>query len=60
MTLIADWLGIQPWYLISGSVCALMGVVGFLSPALLNIEKSNGNGKKEAADIPEEAAFEVT
>lgn len=35
---IADRFGIQTWFLLGGSVCALMGIVGFLLPAVMNVE----------------------
>ena len=35
---IADWLGVQTWYIAGGIVCFLMGVVGFFLPAVAHIE----------------------
>jgi DHA3 family macrolide efflux protein-like MFS transporter len=35
---VADRLGIQTWFLLGGSLCVLMGVVGLLIPAVMNIE----------------------
>lgn len=35
---LSDKIGIMVWYVAGGVVCAVMGVVGFLSPAVLNIE----------------------
>jgi DHA3 family macrolide efflux protein-like MFS transporter len=35
---VADWLGVQVWFLIGGAVCALMGVVSFFVPAIVGIE----------------------
>ncbi|MCE9645835.1 MAG: MFS transporter [Chloroflexi bacterium] len=34
----ADRFGIQPWFLIAGTCCALMGVVGFFFPDVMQIE----------------------
>ena len=34
----ADRFGIQPWFLIAGCSCALMGVVGFFIPDVMGIE----------------------
>jgi DHA3 family macrolide efflux protein-like MFS transporter len=36
---IADAFGVQVWFVLGGVVCALMGVVGFFVPALVNIEE---------------------
>ncbi|MDP3450342.1 MAG: MFS transporter [Anaerolineaceae bacterium] len=36
----ADRFGIQPWFLIAGCICVLMGIVGFFIPAVMNIEES--------------------
>lgn len=35
----ADALGIRVWYWAGGIVCAGMGVVGLLIPAVMQIEK---------------------
>jgi DHA3 family macrolide efflux protein-like MFS transporter len=34
----ADRFGIQPWFLIAGCSCAIMGVVGFFIPDVMQIE----------------------
>ncbi len=34
----ADRFGIQPWFLIAGCSCALMGVIGFFIPDVMGIE----------------------
>jgi len=34
----ADRLGVQPWFLIAGCFCVLMGVVGFFIPDVMGIE----------------------
>jgi DHA3 family macrolide efflux protein-like MFS transporter len=35
---VADWLGVQVWFLVGGAVCALMGMVGLFVPAILFME----------------------
>ncbi|MCX7854627.1 MAG: MFS transporter, partial [Anaerolineae bacterium] len=35
---VADWLGVQVWFLVGGMVCALMGVVSFFVPAIVHME----------------------
>lgn len=35
---VADWIGIQSWFIFGGIVMGLSGVAGFLIPALRNIE----------------------
>jgi len=42
---VADWLGIQFWYLIGGSICILATIAAFFIPAIMNIEQ---NHKEEA------------
>jgi len=37
---ISDWLGIQVWYWIGGSLCLLMGLGGFFIPVIMNIENN--------------------
>jgi DHA3 family macrolide efflux protein-like MFS transporter len=39
---VADTFGIQTWFIVGGTVVALMGIVGYLIPAVLNIESNNG------------------
>jgi DHA3 family macrolide efflux protein-like MFS transporter len=34
----ADRFGIQPWFLIAGTCCTLMGIVGFFFPDVMEIE----------------------
>ncbi len=38
---IADTLGVRAWYIISGAMCVLMGLIGFSAPAILRIEDRN-------------------
>jgi DHA3 family macrolide efflux protein-like MFS transporter len=41
---IADWVGVQTWYIAGGIVCSLMGVVGFFIPAIAQIEHNRVEG----------------
>jgi DHA3 family macrolide efflux protein-like MFS transporter len=34
----ADRFGIQPWFLIAGITCSVMGIVGFFIPDVMGIE----------------------
>ncbi len=38
---VADRFGIQTWFMVGGILCILMGVAGFLLPAVMNIEAQN-------------------
>jgi len=40
---VTDWLGIQMWYVTAGVLCVAIGLVGFFTPAIANIEQ-NHNG----------------
>ena len=42
---VADWLGIQAWYLVGGLACALMGLSGFLIKSVITIDEQNPGGK---------------
>lgn len=35
---VADWVGIQAWFLMGGALCVLMAVAGLFIPAVINIE----------------------
>lgn len=35
---VADWLGVQSWFLIGGAACVGMGVLGCFLPAVVNLE----------------------
>jgi DHA3 family macrolide efflux protein-like MFS transporter len=35
---VADRFGVQSWFLVGGLACALMGVLGFFLPAVVNLE----------------------
>jgi MFS transporter, DHA3 family, macrolide efflux protein len=39
---VADWLGVQTWYLIGGLVTCLMGMSGFFLPLVMNVEDGAG------------------
>jgi hypothetical protein len=45
----ADLWGVQTWLAVGGGVCALMGVVGFVIPALMEIETGRGVQEVEPA-----------
>jgi DHA3 family macrolide efflux protein-like MFS transporter len=40
---VADYMGVQSWFIIGGVVCALMGVVGYFIPAVMTFE----DGRKQ-------------
>jgi DHA3 family macrolide efflux protein-like MFS transporter len=40
---ISDKFGIQTWFLLGGSICILMALVGLFIPALMNIEAQHTN-----------------
>jgi DHA3 family macrolide efflux protein-like MFS transporter len=48
---VADWLGVQAWFIIGGTLCIVWGVVMFLTPAVMNIE-AHGRAAREAAERP--------
>jgi DHA3 family macrolide efflux protein-like MFS transporter len=48
---IADLIGVRSWYVIGGVICSLMGVLGFLIPAVLYLE--DGRGKPEGVESQE-------
>ena len=37
---VADWLGVQSWYVMAGASCIVMAVWGLLNPAVMNIENN--------------------
>lgn len=45
---IADLIGVRSWYVIGGVICSLMGVLGFLIPAVLYLE--DGRGKPDEVE----------
>ncbi len=40
---VAELVGVRTWYLAGGAMCVVMGIVGWLSPALMRIEESGGS-----------------
>jgi len=38
---VSDWLGLQIWYVAAGVLCGVSGVLGFVIPAMVNIEENN-------------------
>lgn len=38
---VADRFGIQTWFMLGGTLCILMGIVGILLPVVMNIESQN-------------------
>ncbi len=42
---VADWLGLQVWYLAAGIMCLLAGIAGIAMPALVNIEQNASDGQ---------------
>lgn len=53
---LADAVGLQPVYLVSGAVCLGMGTLGFLMPIIRDIE-NNPNGVPAAEGAPADAAI---
>jgi DHA3 family macrolide efflux protein-like MFS transporter len=46
---IADWLGVQFWYIFGGGICILTTLVAFFIPTIMNIEQ---NQSSENVPIP--------
>lgn len=46
----ADTFGIQPWFLIAGTSCVLMGVFGFFLPDVMQMERRTGDGQLAIPD----------
>lgn len=38
---LSDLVGIRAWYLFGGAVCLLMGMAGFLTPAIMKVESNH-------------------
>lgn len=50
---IADAVGVRPWYIVGGAIFALMGVIAFFVPAIVNVEQNqNGHAEPEEASAP--------
>jgi DHA3 family macrolide efflux protein-like MFS transporter len=47
---VSDWLGLQVWYLAAGVLCSLVGLSGFLIPAIVHIEE-NQNGTAVPGEV---------
>jgi DHA3 family macrolide efflux protein-like MFS transporter len=47
---LADVIGVRAWFLIGGAATLLMGVIGFLIPALVNIERERDDHPEPAAE----------
>lgn len=50
---IADWLGVQVWFLIGGLICVVASMVMLLTPAVMDIE-SHGHAVQAARDAQSE------
>jgi DHA3 family macrolide efflux protein-like MFS transporter len=38
---VSDWLGLQVWYLVAGTLCIILGLGGRFVPAIANIEENH-------------------
>jgi DHA3 family macrolide efflux protein-like MFS transporter len=56
---VADALGVRTWYLVGGVVCALMGVVGFFIPAVMQLEDGRAQPASELSPA-DERLVEIT
>ncbi len=56
---VSDWIGLQVWYVTAGILCAVVGLVGFFTPALLHIEENAQGQATFAAGTPASAASAV-
>ena len=56
---VADWLGIQAWYVVGGLACALMGMSGFLIRPVVTIDEQNP-GEKAAEPVIQQPAPAVS
>jgi MFS transporter, DHA3 family, macrolide efflux protein len=45
----ADAIGIQPWFLIAGISCIVMGIFGFFSSAVMDMENNNTKRDEQVA-----------
>ncbi len=53
---VADLLGVRAWYVASGLICAAMGILGFLLPALLRIEEDGPEEEPDSTGLTPAAA----
>lgn len=56
---VADVIGIQSWYVIGGTACILMAVVGYFIPALMNIEQNHRKAAEKDLEQVEASSPEV-
>lgn len=50
---VAEWLGIQSWYVVGGIVCALMGIAGFMMRVVATIDDQAPGGTIAAPMLAE-------
>ena len=55
---VSDWIGLQVWYIAAALMCGVLAVVGYMTPALVNIE-DNASNKSPAALQPPPAAAPI-
>jgi DHA3 family macrolide efflux protein-like MFS transporter len=56
---VADAIGVQSWYVIGGFACILVAVVGYFTPALMNIEHNHNHQGENAPAALDETGPEV-
>ncbi len=56
---VADAIGVQSWYVIGGVACILMAVIGYLIPAVMNIEDNHRVARETAQEQVEGVGSEV-
>ena len=44
---VADWLGVQTWFIIGGGVTLVIALIGLFVPAVINLEDGRTFGEKE-------------
>jgi DHA3 family macrolide efflux protein-like MFS transporter len=47
---VADSFGVQSWFIVGGVITALLGVVAFFIPAVMNIEDGRDGSEQDAVD----------
>jgi DHA3 family macrolide efflux protein-like MFS transporter len=57
---LADVIGVQAWFVIGGLGCALMGLWGLSSKAIMQIEENGGPGKLGKPAAADPAVIEAT
>lgn len=55
---VSDAIGIQAWFIVGGIVMSLIGVIGFVIPALRNIENQHGGPAPDELAAVEEISME--